>query len=121
MKKIIVLILICNLLIIPSVFGNPTSDDTQESNSLINALENTQLEYFKIHKKYEQVLPKIKDSKKLVYYMDEYTGECGSGYIITIEKILNKKRWIKQKHVGCETERHISTNWTKEERKEIYL
>jgi len=93
------------------VFAAPTNADTAQANGLINSLENSQPNYKSIYKKYEQVLPRMTKDNKLVYWMDEYKGECGVGYIITIEKVIDYKRWIKQKHVGCE-DRTVYTDWT---------
>jgi len=91
--------------------ASPTNGDTVIANKLLDSLVNTQNTFHQKNKRYEQVKQKM-GGNKIVYYMHEYKGECGEGYIATASKVINYREWIIQRHAGCENDRDIKTTWT---------
>ncbi len=104
---LLILMLICT----PAI-ASPTNADTIVANQYMDALENTQSNYHSNNKRYQQVHARM-GARKLVYKMDEYKGECGTGYIITVEKEIDAQLYRMQRHTGCETDRTIHTSWKK--------
>lgn len=106
MRTIFIFLLMTSL-----AYASPTASDDVRADKLFYSQENQQPEYKSKHGKYQQSTRITPRGGKMSIQTDEYVSPLGSGYIVTVSKVLKNKFWIKQKHVGPE-DRVIATEWT---------
>jgi len=107
--KLLLFILIFINYSIP-LFAIPTNDDTISINSEWDIRKLDQEDYKQTNGRYKQKLKVVKNGVE--YETHEYLGSRGVGYIKRAIKNENDKKYLLERHVGVETDRNLSIEWT---------